>query len=157
MRKLHPTIADIMGAFHYERLLHGDWEEAIATICSMHMESIGEMILEHAVVTPAKIALSDSSGTTSYQELCRRACALSLWLVREHGLQAGDVVGVVLPPSHASVVCLVGLGLAGMVPCCAAKCSVAQRATLQCCAASSCVETHCPLPCCSRYTQWKTT
>ena len=110
-------------------LADGEWEEAIARVCSMHVETIAEMIVGHALRAPDAVALSDASGEMTYLELCERALALATTLTRDSdvasgeppavpgGLQAGDVVGVVLPAAAPSIVCLLGLSFGGLVPC----------------------------------------
>ena len=103
--------------------LQGAWEEAVALVCSMHIESIAEQIVGHARRAPDAIATSDADTELTYAALCSRAASLGLALAAR-SVGEGGVVGVTLPTSHLAVICYLGLALRRT-----AACNIASLAT----------------------------
>ena len=96
----------------------GEWEEAVATVCSLHLSTVPEMVLQHARRCPDAAALHDGGADVSYAHLCGAAWALGdLLSSRGVDLSSGGRVGVLLPPSLLLVVSHLGLGMRGLAPC----------------------------------------
>ena len=78
-----------------------DWEVAVARICARHIQTIPQMILRHACVTPEAAAVVDEWGSISYAQLVSRA-----WCVADAIATAcvgGDAArGTPTPPLSAS-------------------------------------------------------
>ena len=96
----------------------GQWEGAVGAICSRHIATIPQMILEHACATPDAPAVADASGEISYAELVSAAWLLGAVLTDQLGLAAGGTVGVLLSENERLLaVTLIALGLRRIVPC----------------------------------------
>ena len=96
----------------------GQWEGAVGAICSRHIATIPQMILEHACATPDAPAVADASGEISYAELVSAAWRLGAALTDQLGLAAGGTVGVLLSENERLLaVTLLALGLRRIVPC----------------------------------------
>jgi non-ribosomal peptide synthetase component F len=77
-------------------------------------EPITEIILSLANRMPEQHAISDGNRVLTYKELSKRAGELARILVDE-GVQPGDVVGVVGPPSFGLITSLISVFLSGGV------------------------------------------
>ena len=96
----------------------GQWEGVVGAICSRHIATIPQMILEHACATPDAPAVADASGEISYAELVSAAWRLGAVLTDQLGLAAGGTVGVLLSENERLLaVTLLALGLRRIVPC----------------------------------------
>ncbi|KAL1519792.1 hypothetical protein AB1Y20_023299 [Prymnesium parvum] len=102
-------------------LAKGEWEQAVASICSRHMEAIPTMILSHACSTPQAVAVTDERGECTYAQLTSMAWSLGA-ILEAKGLQAGAHLGVLLSSTRLLPVALLGLGLRRMVPCNLSRC-----------------------------------
>ena len=77
-----------------------DWEVAVARICARHIQTIPQMILRHACVTPEAAAVVDEWGSISYAQLVSRA-----WCVADAIATAcvgGDAARGTPPPPWSS-------------------------------------------------------
>ena len=96
----------------------GQWEGVVGTICSRHIATIPQMILEHACSAPDAPAVADASGEISYAELVSAAWRLGAALTEELGLPEGGTVGVLLSENDRLLpVTLLALGLRRIVAC----------------------------------------
>ena len=96
----------------------GQGEGVVGAICSRHIATIPQMILEHACATPDAPAVADANGEISYAELVSAAWLLGAALTEELGLPEGGTVGVLLSENDRLLpVTLLALGLRRIVPC----------------------------------------
>ena len=96
----------------------GQWEGVVGAICTRHIATIPQMILEHACATPDAPAVADASGEISYAELVSAAWRLGAALTEELGLPEGGTVGVLLSENDRLLpVTLLALGLRRIVAC----------------------------------------
>ena len=96
----------------------GQWEGVVGAICSRHIATIPQMILEHACATPNAPAVADASGEISYAELLSAAWRMGAALTDQLGLHAGGTVGVLFSENERLLaVTLLALGLRRIVPC----------------------------------------
>jgi hypothetical protein len=99
-----------------------NWEEVVATICSLHISTIPQMIVHRANNMPNEVAVISSTSPTAltYSQLVVHAWLLGEAIMREiskfhnEPLPENVLVGFIMPPSSLSVVTLLALGLRRM-------------------------------------------
>ncbi|MFO0384365.1 MAG: amino acid adenylation domain-containing protein [Pirellula sp.] len=69
---------------------------------------VHELFEEHAIRTPDAIALEQIDRTVSYSELNLRSNQIAHWLI-EHGVRAGDLVGLSLERSPEMIMAMIGI------------------------------------------------
>ncbi len=116
VRPLHDTAA--VRNYPALSLAHGEWQEAVATICSLHVSTVPEMVLHHACEQPERVAVHDAGCDTSFASLCSLAWSLGDALATE-GIELAPetALGVVMPPSLHAIVAHLGLQMRGLRPC----------------------------------------
>src|SRR5206468_7966825 len=73
---------------------------------------IHQLFVERALVSPHAVAVRDSSGAMTYEDLLRRSVALAREL-RARGVSGEELVGVRLPKGRGQVIATLGIMMAG--------------------------------------------